>query len=213
MSTTRKSYDVVKRGIDILGASLGLVLLSPVIAAVAMAVQLRLGSPVLFRQVRPGLDGEEFVMYKFRTMLETDEARRLVTDEERMTPFGSWLRSTSLDELPTLWNVLKGDMSLVGPRPLMVDYLGLYTPEQARRHEVRPGMTGLAQVSGRNSLSWEEKFALDVEYVDERSLTGDVRILLNTVAVVFGREGIASAGEVTATTFVGTRQPTIVPGD
>ena len=152
-------------------------------------------------------------MYKFRTMLEDDESKRLVTDEEGMTPFGSWLRSTSLDELPTLWNVLKGDMSLVGPRPLMVEYLGLDTPEQARRHEVRTGVTGTAQVSGRSGLSWEAKFALDLEYVDERSLARDVRILLSTVVVMLGRARMTSAGEGTATTFVGGRQPTIVPGD
>lgn len=206
MSTTSRPYDGLKRVIDIVGAGVGLVVMSPIIAIVAIAVQLRLGGPVLFRQQRPGRHGRVFTMYKFRTMLDVDESRRLVTDEERMTRFGSWLRSTSLDELPSLWNVLKGEMTLVGPRPLMVDYLELYSSEQARRHDVRPGLTGLAQVSGRNGLSWEDKFALDVEYVDTRTLGLDLRILAQTVSTVLRREGIATNGHVAGALFKGSHR-------
>ena len=161
----------MKRLIDIIGSAAALALLSPVILATAVAIRLRLGTPVLFAQQRPGLRGRPFVMHKFRTMLDAHDADgHPLPDSERLTPFGRFLRSTSLDELPGLWSVLKGDMSLVGPRPLLMSYLPLYSPEQARRHEVRPGITGWAQVNGRNALSWEEKFRLDVWYVDHRSL-------------------------------------------
>ena len=193
-----------KRALDLALAIPALVLSVPAQAAIALAVRRRLGSPVIFRQTRPGLAGEPFEMRKFRTMLDSDPARGLVTDDERMTPFGAKLRSTSLDELPTLWNVVKGDMSLVGPRPLLMRYLPRYTPQQARRHEVRPGLTGLAQVNGRNSLSWEDKFLLDVEYVDSASLLGDLRILARTVAKVLKRDGIAAEGTTTMPEFIGT---------
>lgn len=193
-----------KRALDLALAIPALVLSVPAQAAIALAVRRWLGSPVIFRQTRPGLAGEPFEMRKFRTMLDSDPARGLVTDDERMTPFGAKLRSTSLDELPTLWNVVKGDMSLVGPRPLLMRYLPRYTPEQARRHEVRPGLTGLAQVNGRNSLSWEDKFLLDVEYVDSASLIGDLRIIARTVAKVLKRDGIAAEGTTTMPEFTGT---------
>ena len=193
-----------KRALDLALAIPALVLSVPAQAAIALAVRRRLGSPVIFRQTRPGLAGEPFEMRKFRTMLDSDPARGLVTDDERMTPFGAKLRSTSLDELPTLWNVVKGDMSLVGPRPLLMRYLPRYTPQQARRHEVRPGLTGLAQVNGRNSLSWEDKFLLDVEYVDSASLLGDLRIMARTVAKVLKGDGIAAEGTTTMPEFIGT---------
>lgn len=166
-----------------------LVLSLPVQAAVAVAIRRSMGSPVLFRQPRPGKDGVVFELVKFRTMKHADAEH--VTDEQRLTSLGRFLRSTSLDELPTLWNVVKGDMSLVGPRPLLVEYLPLYTPEQARRHEVRPGVTGLAQVSGRNTLSWNQKFALDVQYVDRRTFRLDLMILWRTVSSVITRRGIS----------------------
>ncbi len=199
-----KRYDPFKRAIDVVVGGLALIFSLPVQLALAVLVRRKLGSPVLFRQQRPGMGGEVFELVKFRTMLETDDARGLVTDEERMTSFGSFLRSTSLDELPTLWNVVKGDMSLVGPRPLLVRYLDRYTPEQLRRHEVRPGVTGLAQVSGRNAIGWGEKFAKDVEYVDNRSLSLDVSILFRTVAQVFKRDGIAADDNVTMPEFMGS---------
>lgn len=194
----------MKRLVDIVGAATALALLSPVILATAIAIRLRLGAPVLFSQQRPGLHGEPFVMYKFRTMLEAKGADgHPLPDSERLTPFGRFLRSTSLDELPGLWSVLKGDMSLVGPRPLLMSYIPLYSPEQARRHEVRPGITGWAQVNGRNALSWEEKFRLDVWYVDNRSLALDFKILLLTVRKVFARDGISAEGEATMAPFTG----------
>jgi lipopolysaccharide/colanic/teichoic acid biosynthesis glycosyltransferase len=198
-----KLYEPVKRGIDVVVGSAALVLTAPLQAVLALVVRRKLGSPVLFRQLRPGKDGEIFELAKFRTMLDPDESRGLVTDEQRMTALGAFLRSTSLDELPTLWNVVRGDMSLVGPRPLLVRYLDRYTPEQARRHEVRPGVTGLAQVSGRNAITWDEKFAKDVEYVDGRSLALDLKIVWRTFVQVARREGISAQDDVTMPEFVG----------
>lgn len=195
----------MKRLFDLIVATAMLILLSPVILVVALLVRSRLGSPVLFRQVRPGRNAAPFTMVKFRTMLDAvDAAGHPLSDGERLTPFGRFLRSTSLDELPELVNVLRGDMSMVGPRPLLVQYLPLYTAEQARRHEVRPGITGWAQVRGRNALTWEEKFALDVWYVDHRTLWLDARILLLTAQKVLVRDGIAAAGEATMPPFTGT---------
>lgn len=197
--------DAIKRATDIGVAGVGLALTAPVQLAVAVAVQRQLGSPVLFRQPRPGLDGKTFELMKFRTMREPDPERGLFSDADRMTSLGSFLRRTSLDELPTLLNVLKGDMSLVGPRPLLVAYLERYTPEQTRRHEVRPGITGLAQVSGRNALTWDEKFTLDVRYVEQRSLLLDLKILLRTVTKVLRSEGITAEGSPTMPEFMGNR--------
>lgn len=193
-----------KRLFDILASAIGLLLLSPVIALVAWQISRKMGSPVLFRQVRPGLNGKPFEMIKFRTMRDAvDNNGNALPDAERMTPFGSFLRSSSLDELPELWNVLKGDMSLVGPRPLLMEYLPLYSPEQARRHEARPGITGWAQVNGRNAISWPDKFRLDVWYVDNRSLWLDIRILFLTVKKVLVRDGISAEGEATMSKFTG----------
>lgn len=197
----RRPYDVVKRILDVTTAASALVVLSPLLAVVGIAVAASLGRPVLFRQARPGKDGQIFELVKFRSMRHPDISRGLITSAQRLTPFGKALRATSLDELPSLWNVLKGDMSIVGPRPLLVSYLDEYTPEQARRHEVRPGVTGLAQASGRNLLSWEEKFALDVEYVDNRSFALDVRIIAATVVGVLRREGISPDGSATMAPF------------
>ncbi|WP_457190817.1 sugar transferase [Nocardioides sp. P5_E3] len=199
-----KLYDPVKRAVDLVVASAALILSSPAQAVIAVVVRRRLGSPVLFRQDRPGKDGEIFELVKFRTMLEPDASRGLVSDADRMTPLGSFLRSTSLDELPTLWNVVKGDMSLVGPRPLLVRYLDRYSEGEARRHEVRPGITGLAQVSGRNAITWAEKFAKDVEYVDTRSLRVDMSIVWRTVAQVLRRDGISAADDATMPEYMGT---------
>ena len=199
----RRAYDVTKRILDAGVAGVGLVVTAPLQAAVALAVLKEHGRPVLFRQPRPGKDGRVFTLVKFRTMLLPDAKR--VSDADRLTGLGRFLRATSLDELPTLWNVLRGEMSLVGPRPLLVQYLERYSPEQARRHEVRPGVTGLAQVRGRNGLSWEEKLALDVEYVDRRSLRLDLRILLLTVRQVVRRDGITAPGHVTTAEFMGSR--------
>jgi len=197
---------VIKRLFDIVASALGLLLLSIVIAVVAWQIRRKLGSPVLFRQVRPGLDGKPFEMIKFRTMRDAVNAQgNSLPDSERMTPFGSFLRASSLDELPELWNVLKGDMSLVGPRPLLMEYLPLYSPEQYRRHEVRPGVTGWAQINGRNALSWEEKFNLDVWYVDNRSLWLDLKILFLTIKKVVVRDGISAEGEVTMPKFTGRK--------
>lgn len=193
-----------KRLMDLALAGPALVLSLPVQAATALAIRVTMGSPVLFRQQRPGLHGEPFEMLKFRTMHLPDPARGLVTDAQRMTRTGAFLRSTSLDELPTLWNIVRGDMSVVGPRPLLMQYLDRYTPNQARRHEVRPGLTGLAQVSGRNALTWEEKFERDVEYVDRHSLVGDLRIIAKTVVQVVRREGISAEGEATMPEFIGS---------
>ncbi|WP_137293520.1 sugar transferase [Nocardioides dongxiaopingii] len=201
-----RAYDPVKRAVDVVVGGVALVLSLPLQVVVAVLVRLKLGSPVLFRQPRPGKDERVFELVKFRTMLETDSTRGLVTDEQRMTPFGSFLRSTSLDELPTLWNVVRGDMSLVGPRPLLVRYLDRYTAEQRRRHDVRPGVTGLAQVSGRNALTWDAKFAKDVEYVDHRSLRLDASIIARTVAQVLRRDGISADGDVTMPEFLGSQR-------
>ncbi|WP_243612741.1 sugar transferase [Shimia aestuarii] len=193
-----------KRGLDILGAGLGLLLFSPILAFVAWKIRGQMGAPVLFRQTRPGRDGRPFQMVKFRTMRDAvDAGGTPLPDSERMTPLGRFLRSSSLDELPELWNVLKGDMSLVGPRPLLMDYLPLYSAEQARRHEVRPGVTGWAQINGRNAISWDEKFALDVWYVDNRSLWLDLKIIWLTIRKVVKREGISAAGEATMSRFEG----------
>ncbi|WP_395622970.1 sugar transferase [Sphingomonas daechungensis] len=195
----------MKRLIDLLAAGFALLILSPIILGLALLIRLKLGSPVLFRQQRPGLNGRPFTLVKFRTMMDARcEDGAVRPDSERMTPFGSWLRSTSLDELPELWNVLKGEMSLVGPRPLLMHYLPLYSPEQARRHDVRPGITGWAQVNGRNAISWEEKFALDVWYVDHHSLALDGKILLATLKSAFTRHGISAEGEATMPEFTGT---------
>ncbi len=194
--------DRLKRAFDVVVGGTVLIASLPVQAAVAVAIRRSMGSPVLFRQQRPGKEGVVFELVKFRTMRHPDGDH--VTDAERLTPLGRWLRSTSLDELPTLWNVLKGDMSLVGPRPLLVEYLPLYSSEQARRHEVRPGVTGLAQISGRNALSWEDKFALDVEYVGRRCTSMDLRILVLTLREVARREGISGIGTATMTPFTGT---------
>lgn len=177
----------------------------PLLAVVAVLVRWKLGSPVLFRQKRPGRGGAIFEMVKFRTMRDDrDESGRLRPDEERLTAFGRWLRATSLDELPELWNVIRGEMSLVGPRPLLIEYLPRYTPRQARRHEVRPGITGLAQIKGRNALSWEEKFEWDVAYVERQSLWLDVQILLLTVRKVLIRDGISAPGAATMPKFTGS---------
>ncbi len=195
---------MLKRLFDVVGASVGLLVLAPVYCIVALLIRSRLGSPILFRQVRPGLHGRPFQMIKFRTMRDAaDSNGQPLPDADRLTPFGRWLRSTSLDELPELWNVLKGDMSLVGPRPLLMEYLPLYSPEQARRHEVRPGITGWAQVNGRNAISWEEKFALDVWYVDHHNLWLDMKILYMTLRKVLVRDGISAEGEATMPKFKG----------
>ena len=196
--------DPVKRLLDIIIAAAALVLLSPVLLLLAWQIRRKLGTPVLFRQVRPGRGGISFVMYKFRTMRDAeDENGRPLPDAERLTPFGRKLRAASLDELPELWNVLKGDMSLVGPRPLLMEYLPLYNAEQRRRHLVRPGITGWAQVNGRNAILWPEKFRLDVWYVENRSLLLDIKILFLTVKKVLDRSGINSEGEATAAKFTG----------
>ena len=196
-----------KRFIDISASLCALILLAPVMAIVAWNIRKKLGSPVLFRQVRPGRDGRPFEMVKFRTMRDAvDSEGNPLEDSHRMTPFGAFLRASSLDELPGLWNVLKGDMSLVGPRPLLMEYLPLYSAEQSRRHEVRPGVTGWAQVNGRNALSWEEKFKLDVWYVDNQSLWLDLRIIFMTIKKVVVKEGISASGEVTMPKFTGKKQ-------
>lgn len=197
----------MKRAFDLVVAATMLVLLSPVMVIVALLVAVRLGRPVMFKQVRPGRHGHPFTMLKFRTMLDArDEHGRPLSDDLRLTSFGKLLRSTSLDELPGLFNVIRGDMSLVGPRPLLMQYLPLYSAEQARRHCVRPGLTGWAQVNGRNSLDWDAKFALDTWYVDNRSFALDLRILWMTVQKVVLREGISADGEVTMRPFTGANE-------
>ena len=196
---------MIKRLVDILASGLALIMFSPVIIVVAILVHRKLGSPIFFQQVRPGLGGKPFKMVKFRTMLDAvDSQGNPLPDEVRLTDFGKFLRSTSLDELPELWNVLKGDMSLVGPRPLLMEYLPLYSADQARRHEVRPGVTGWAQINGRNAISWEQKFELDTWYVDNQSLWLDIKILFLTVWKVVHRDGISAAGEATMSRFMGS---------
>ena len=197
----------MKRLMDILGAMAGLLLLAPVIVLLSLLVRAKLGSPVLFRQSRPGRAGLAFQMAKFRTMTDARDANgELLPDADRLTGFGQFLRASSLDELPELWNELKGDMSLVGPRPLLMDYLPLYSERQARRHEVRPGITGWAQVNGRNALSWDEKFELDVWYVENRTLWLDIKILFLTVWKVIKRDDINQDGEATMTRFTGSHK-------
>lgn len=196
-----------KRFIDISASLCALVLLAPVMAIVAWNIRKKLGSPVLFRQVRPGRDGKPFEMVKFRTMRDAVDADgNPLADSERMTPFGGFLRASSLDELPELWNVLKGDMSLVGPRPLLMEYLPLYSQEQNRRHEARPGVTGWAQVNGRNALGWDEKFELDVWYVDNQSFWLDLKIIFMTIKKVVVKEGISADGEATMSKFTGNKR-------
>lgn len=197
-----RPYDGLKRVLDVGLSAVGLVVSAPVQLATAAVVLAAHGRPVFFRQERPGRDGVVFELVKFRTMRHPDATHQ--TDAERLTKVGKFLRSTSLDELPTLWNVLMGDMSLVGPRPLLVHYLDLYTPEQARRHDVRPGVTGLAQAQGRNAMSWEERFRLDVEYVNNRSLKLDLRVLALTARAVLSRQGISQDGQATMTEFTGS---------
>lgn len=205
---SRPSYDRWKRLIDVVVSGLGLVLGAPVEMVLAVCIRARLGSPVLFRQDRPGKCGRIFTLVKFRSMLSVDAGRGLLTDEQRATPLGRLLRSTSLDELPTLWNVLKGDMSLVGPRPLRVEYLPLYSERQMRRHEVRPGVTGLAQVSGRNDLSWEEKFELDVFYVENLSIGLDLKIMWRTVSSVVSGRGVSPSSGMPMQPFTGSSRET-----
>ncbi|MEQ1347635.1 sugar transferase [Acinetobacter lwoffii] len=198
---------MIKRILDIIIASIALIILSPLYFYVAYKVRKNLGSPVIFRQVRPGLNGKPFEMIKFRTMTnERDEKGDLLPNEQRLPKFGKMLRATSLDEMPELWNVIKGDMSIVGPRPLLMDYLPLYNEEQAKRHNVRPGMTGYAQVNGRNSISWEEKFKLDTWYVENQSIWLDFKIMFQTVKKVLVKEGINQSEEVTMTKFTGNKE-------
>jgi lipopolysaccharide/colanic/teichoic acid biosynthesis glycosyltransferase len=195
---------MIKRLFDIIFSGLALIILSFVILFLYIMIYNKLGSPVLFRQKRPGLHNTIFEMIKFRSMLDTsDKNGNVLPDHERLTPFGEKLRSTSLDELPGLWNVFKGDMSLVGPRPLLVEYLPLYSDEQARRHDIKPGITGWAQINGRNAISWQQKFELDIWYVDNQSFWLDIKIILLTVKKVFARSDINATGEVTMTKFTG----------
>jgi len=203
----RRGYSLTKRVLDVVLASTFYLLSLPIQAVIALLIRIKLGSPVLFRQPRPGLNGEIFELTKFRTMRHARPDGIPETDAARLTPLGRRLRSLSLDELPTLLNVIRGDMSLVGPRPLRIAYLDRYSPEQARRHDVRPGITGLAQVSGRNALTWEEKFKLDVEYVDTRSLRVDLAILARTVGAVLSRSGVSHEGEATMPEFKGNTNP------
>lgn len=201
---------MLKRLLDIIIASIALILLSPLYALVVYKVRKNLGSPVLFRQVRPGLQGKPFEMIKFRTMKDAvDEQGNPLPDSERLTPFGQMLRSSSLDEMPELWNVIKGDMSIVGPRPLLTEYLPLYSAEQAKRHDVRPGMTGHAQVNGRNAIGWEEKFKLDTWYVENQSIWLDFKIMFKTVHKVLAKDDISAEGEATMTKFTGTKTDNI----
>ncbi|WP_134702552.1 sugar transferase [Ammoniphilus sp. YIM 78166] len=194
----------MKRGLDLILAFFSLILLGIVIAATAITIRIKIGTPIFFKQQRPGINGKPFILYKFRTMTdERDEKGELLPDHIRLTKLGGFIRKYSLDELPQLYNVLKGDMSFVGPRPLLMDYLPLYTEEQAKRHFVKPGITGWAQVNGRNSITWEEKFKLDVWYVENRSILFDLKILLLTVKKVIRSEGISNANHATMPTFEG----------
>lgn len=202
----------MKRFFDLVFSVLTLIFLLPLFVIIAGMIRIIIGKPVLFKQKRPGLYGQPFLLYKFRTMMNTkDEEGRFLSDERRLTKFGLLLRRTSLDELPELWNVLKGEMSLVGPRPLLMEYLPLYTPQQARRHEVRPGITGWAQVNGRNTISWEEKFKLDVWYVDNQSSWLDLKIIGLTLIKVLKREGISHKGQATMEKFKGSNYKTPAP--
>jgi lipopolysaccharide/colanic/teichoic acid biosynthesis glycosyltransferase len=196
--------ELSKRAFDIAGALIGTIALSPVIVIIILVLRIRHGNGILFTQIRPGLSGKPFKIYKFKTMTEKrDASGELLPDAERLTSLGRFLRATSLDELPELLNILKGEMSIVGPRPLLMQYLSRYTPEQARRNEVKPGLTGWAQINGRNALSWEEKFNLDVWYIDHRTLRLDIKIILLTIKKVLLREGISHPGEATMTEFRG----------
>jgi len=195
-----------KRVVDVVFSIIALVISLPMISLISALIYLTMGRPIFFKQVRPGLYGKPFVLYKFRTMLDLrDQTGKMLPDERRLTSFGRWLRSTSLDELPVLFNVLKGDMSLVGPRPLLMEYLDRYTPEQARRHEVKPGITGWAQINGRNAISWEEKFALDVWYVDNWNFLLDFKIIFLTILKVLKHDGISADGHATMPEFKGSR--------
>ena len=194
-----------KRPMDFVLALIALIILSPLMLVIAILVKIKLGSPVIFKQKRPGLNEKIFTLYKFRTMTdERDENGELLPDSRRLTKFGKMLRATSLDELPELLNILRGDMSIVGPRPLLIEYLPLYNDNQKRRHEVRPGLTGLAQINGRNAISWEDKFKFDIEYIENISFVGDLKIILSTIKKVFTREGISSETSVTMEPFNGT---------
>lgn len=197
----------IKRLFDIISSAAGLIVISPLLAVLAVLVRLKLGSPILFRQQRPGLGGKAFVIYKFRTMTDQrDASGNLLPDGQRLPAFGRFLRGTSFDELPELFNVLKGDMSIVGPRPLMMKYLERYSPQQARRHEVKPGITGWAQINGRNAISWEDKFKLDVWYVDNWTFWFDMKIIFKSVWMVIAKEGITQQGRATMDEFMGTSQ-------
>jgi len=196
----------LKHIIDIIGALIGLVVSAPIMVIVSLIIYLTMGKPIFFKQIRPGMNGKPFVIYKFRTMLDLrDKDGNLLPDEKRITTIGKFLRNTTMDELPEFWNVLKGDMSLVGPRPLLMEYLPRYNQEQARRHEVKPGMTGWAQVKGRNAISWEEKFKLDVWYVDNWNILLDLKIIFLTILKVLKREGISAEGHVTMPEFTGSK--------
>lgn len=198
---------MIKRFFDFIIATVALIVLSPVLVLVSILIRQKLGSPVLFRQIRPGQYGKPFEMIKFRTMRDAvDHQGNPLPDSERLTPFGKMLRSTSLDELPELWNVIKGEMSIVGPRPLLMEYLPLYSPEQARRHELKPGMTGWAQINGRNAIGWDEKFKLDTWYVEHQSIWLDIKIMLLTVKKVLIRDGISAEGEATMSRFTGSNK-------
>ncbi len=211
--TNHKPYGIyekcIKRPLDVLLSAVAILLSSPIILITAILVRIKLGTPVLFKQDRPGLNEKVFKLYKFRSMTDKKDASgNLLPDEDRLPEFGRKLRATSLDELPELFNIFKGDMSIVGPRPLLVKYLPRYNKHQARRHEVRPGFTGLAQVHGRNSISWEEKFDWDVEYVDKITFLGDLKIILDTIRTVFKREGISAEGSATMEEFLGSKEKT-----
>jgi sugar transferase EpsL len=195
---------IIKRVFDFCIAAIGLLLISPALVLLALLIKLKLGYPIIYKQQRPGFDGKPFTLYKYRTMSNTrDKYGNLLPDAQRIPPFGNFLRSTSLDELPELFNVLKGDMSLVGPRPLLMQYLDRYSPEQKRRHEVRPGVTGWAQINGRNAISWQERFALDVWYVDHKSFFLDIKILFLTVGAVLTRKNVTPPGQATIQEFMG----------